>query len=241
MDNIPFMTQKTTGMLQEPVMDPYQIQLLLGEYRDIFVSRLPLRDQIDYVQLLKYFQTSEERNRRYLGLSTFRAHLERVYEFIHKGDALDIYRGFVCGIEFGHNFIVVNTKRLKVLMCRSKSCVNGCLQKLGYLICRQQQDISGFFSAVLPGISTAFCNSRQWCVRISSPKAVVRFESFLPQEIAWSYGLYPSCNKPKQNTQQNKEAPLVQEQQKRVVPLWDISLLLNRHIPSDCVTVLSST
>lgn len=229
---------QTTSETTHSTLDSVQIQALLSECRDVFVSRLPLQDQIEYLQLAKYFETSEERNRRYMGLSTFKAHLEKVYAFIHKGDALDIYRGFVSGIEFGHNFMLVNTKRLKMLMCRSKSCVNGCLQKLGYLICRQQQDISGFFSAVLPGISSVFCNSRQWCIRKPSPKVAVEFDSFLPQEIAWSYGLL-ACNKTKANQQQQRseEVAVVSEESRAVVPLWDISFLLNRHIPSDCVTI----
>jgi hypothetical protein len=225
--------------------------------RDAFVAQLPFCQQVEYINLLHYFETSEEMNRRNLGLSTFKSHLKHVHKFIRRGDNLDIYRGLVCGIEFGTNFILVNTKRLRVLMNRSKSCVNGCLQKLGYTISRQQQDISGFFSAVLPGINHVFCNSRQWCVRIPNPKINHDFASNLPDEIANSYGISPRRTLKLPLNEQatsltvspvsNKRFPFVQfpseidtkrkESEPLKSPLWDINLLLNRHRPVECVSV----
>lgn len=226
--------------------------------RDAFVAHLPAAEQAEYLEMLQYFETSEEMNRRNLGLSTFKSHLERVYKFIHKGDRLDIYRGFVCGIEFGANFILVNTKRLRVLMNRSKSCVNGCLQKLGYTISRQQQDISGFFGAVLPGINQVFCNSRQWCIRIPNSKSDHIFEANLPDHIVKTYGIAPCKATHVQHREplRNIQAPLVfsyqqfpyvqfpseieterKEMEVPKNPLWDINLLLNRHNQVECVQV----
>ena len=226
--------------------------------RDVFVAHLPAADQVEYLDMLHYFETTEEMNRRNLGLSTFKSHLEKIYKFIHKGDRLDTYRGFVCGIEFGTNFILVNTKRLRVLMNRSKSCVNGCLQKLGYTISRQQQDIIGFFGAVLPGINQVFCNSRQWCIRVPSSKKEHIFESNLPDDIVKTYGIAPckTMHLQHRESSRNIQVSLVYSYQQFLFtqfpseigverkemevpknPLWDINLLLNRHNQVECVRV----
>ena len=102
-------------------------QILQSLYaRDHLISRLLTEDQNEYLALHKFFKASEDKNKRNHGMDTFVAHIVKVHQFIHKKNGYDMFRGFVCGIEFGKGFIIVNTKRLKRLMCRSKSCVNGC-------------------------------------------------------------------------------------------------------------------
>ena len=214
---------------------------------DIFVASLSIPDQTEYFNLQKTFLTSEDRNKRFLGLATFKSDLECVYQFVRKGDSLDIFRGFVCGIIFGSNFILVNTKRLKTIMNRSKSCVNGCLQRLGYVINRQQQDIPGFFSVILPGVNSIFCNSRQWCVRSSTTKTQCYFSPIVPVEISSSFGMSPQKNVQHKIVHYQSQNPPVQTvQQESIKPdpyldnplaLLDINVLLNKHYPSDCVQV----
>ena len=216
---------------------------------DVFVSHLPLCEQSEYINLQKTFLTSEDRNKRFLGLATFKSDLECVYHFVRKGDSLDIFRGFVCGIIFGPDFLLVNTKRLKTIMNRSKSCVNGCLQRLGYSINRQQQDIPGFFSIILPGVNSIFCNSRQWCVRAASNKVLCHFDPIVPLEVSASFGLSQQREKAHSNSPKHppKPVPSIETIQQKIIPsdpilppsmaLLDINLLLNKHYPSDCVQV----
>ena len=213
---------------------------------DAFIASLPISDQNEYLNLQKTFLTSEDRNKRFLGLATFKSDLECVYHFVRKGDSLDIFRGFVCGIVFGSNFLLVNTKRLKAIMNRSKSCVNGCLQRLGYVINRQQQDIPGFFSVILPGVNSIFCNSRQWCVRSATSKIQCYFSPIVPSEISSSFGMSPQKNQHKNSQQIATTKPVQSVEQESIakdpylpthMALLDINLLLNKHYPSDCVQV----
>lgn len=125
------------------------------------------------------FALADDRNRRNMGMTTFVKHLSMIHAFICKRDCFDALRGVICGIEFGNNSFLVNTGRLKRLMFRSKSCMNGCFQKLGYNVCRPAQDMASMFAQILPACGTHICTARQWCVR----KAVDGVAWSLPPNI----------------------------------------------------------
>ena len=190
--------------------------------RDPLIGRMQTMDQQEYIRLYKCFQESEDKNKRNHGMDTFVTHLLKVHKFINQKNGYDIFRGFVCGIEFGKGFIIVNTKRLKRLMCRSKSCVNGCIQKLGFEMVRKQQDVSGFFTSILPGVEPQLCNSRQWCVRRRTKNCPLCFVSFLPSSITDKYGFPPPCD-----SRIEEETEIVEH--KNIIPIWDVKYLLNVH------------
>ena len=73
-------------------------------------------------------------------------------DFNKANNSSSILRGIICGILFGNGFLLVNTDKLKRLTKRSKSCVNGCFQKLGFGVYRSPQDMNGFFCEILPDI-----------------------------------------------------------------------------------------
>lgn len=215
----PFQSMMVTTRNQQGVLYAKQ-----SPTHDIFLSLLSVQDQMEFHNLREQFKKSEEKNRRNMGLVTFTDHLKKVCSFVKKNDCYDVYRGFVCGIEIGSSFMIVNTKRLKSLLSRSKSCVNGCLQKLGYSICRQGQDISGFFTTVLPKNSGSYCCFREWCIRVKDPKKEIIFPSFLLDEICQHYDLVPNTSSGKKN-----QSSIVKQAEK---PIWDISCLLN-HLKND--------
>lgn len=192
--------------------------------RDPLITRMTHNDQQEYFQLYEYFQSCEDKNKRNHGMDTFVSHIIKVHRFINQGNNMDIFRGFVCGIEFGAGFVIVNTKRLKRLMCRSKSCVNGCLQKLGFQMCRKQQDVSGFFGTILPGVEPQLCNSRQWCVRRRTSESPICFVSFLPQVITDKYGFPKPCD-----ASSSDEEGIEEVEPRPFLPLLDIRFLLNDH------------
>jgi hypothetical protein len=99
-----------------------------------------------------------------MGMPTFLKHLRMIHVFVCRGDALDALRGAVCGIEFGRNAFLINTRQLKKLMCRSKSCLNVCFQRLGYAVSRPARDIPLMFTQLMPGFA-GHVTARQWCVR----------------------------------------------------------------------------
>jgi hypothetical protein len=125
-------------------------------------------DQLEYVQLVNHLAYSDERNRRNLGMSTFLKHLTLIHDFVCRGDGSDALRGLICGIEFGHKSFLINTRQLKILMFRSKSCMNGCFQRLGYAVCRPNRDFAAIFAEILPGYGVHCSTPRQWCVRTAT-------------------------------------------------------------------------
>lgn len=139
--------------------------LVQNGIHDPMICKLPATDQAEYIHLMNLFAYSDDRNKRNLGMATFIKHLGMIHSFVCRGDSFDALRGMICGIEFGVNSFLINTSRLKKLMYRSKSCMNGCFQKLGYNVCKPSHDISTLFSQILPGVSSQFLTARQWCVR----------------------------------------------------------------------------
>jgi hypothetical protein len=100
-----------------------------------------------------------------MGTSVFIKHLGMIHSFVCRGDSFDALRGFLCGIEFGHNSFLINTQRLKKVMFRSKSFINGCFQRIGYAVARPARDIPALFAQILIGSQSRDFASRQWCVR----------------------------------------------------------------------------
>ena len=132
---------------------------------DPLVMVLSPADREDYIRLAQFFTYADDRNKRNLGMPTFIKHLSMIHNFIFRGDASDCLRGLVCGIQFGVNSLLINTSRLKKLMCRSKSCMNGCFQKLGYISSKPSQDLSTLLCKLTPGFRSDALNPRNWCVR----------------------------------------------------------------------------
>ena len=133
---------------------------------DFITSRLPRAEQQEFIYLREMIASHESKSKKNFGLSTFYDHLSAIHKFVVRGDKGDAYRGFVCGIHFGDGFLLINTTRLKKLICRSKSCVNGCFQKLGFSIERSPaQNLNDFFQQIMPNLSSSLINTRQWCMR----------------------------------------------------------------------------
>jgi hypothetical protein len=137
--------------------------------------QLSRSDQSEFLQLASFFAYSEDRSRRNLGISTFVKHLAMVHSFVCRGDPLDALRGAICGIQFGIGSLLINISHLKKLMSRSKSCMNGCFQRLGYNICRPAQDAATLLSQILPGGGARLFTARCWSARRAGPDATIRF------------------------------------------------------------------
>jgi hypothetical protein len=148
------------------------------------VSRLCPADQVEYLRLVNAFASSEDRNKRNMGMSTFVKHLGMIHTFVCRGDSFDSLRGVVCGIEFGPGSVLINTRQLKKLMFRSKSCMNGCFQRLGYAACRPSRDVESLFAQILPGWGAQLFTSRQWCVRRAVDSHAVTFQPNVHCELA---------------------------------------------------------
>lgn len=186
---------------------------------DPLISKLPMAEQMEYSHISSYFQLVDDRNKRNFGMSTFIKQLNLIHHFVVRDDGGDALRGLVCGILFGNGFLLVNTDKLKRLTKRSKSCVNGCFQRLGFNVFRETQDLNGFFSKLLPDIDSQLINSRHWCIRKASDEAPICFIASIPLEISARCGfpnetyqmmtypnyhpIPPTPQQPKNNIQNN--------------------------------------
>lgn len=190
---------------------------------DPLLGKLSPTDQAEYLRLVNIFAFAEDRNKRNLGMSTFVKHLSMIHAFVCRGDAFDALRGVLCGIEFGIGAFLVNTSRLKKLMFRSKSCMNGCFQKLGYSVCRPAHEISSIFSQIMPGYGLHVFTARQWCVRKANESSRLCFIPNIKVEIAASESTPTSPVVSAGEETANSET--------KVPFLYDIHSLLNREPP----------
>jgi hypothetical protein len=120
--------------------------------------------------------TEVQRTHRHSGVAEFVRHMSAVHGFMA--------RGVVCGVKFGRDFMLVNTDRLKRVLFCSKSCMNGCFQRLGYNVMRPSQDIVCLFSRLMPNVNPELFAIRQWCIRLVSNRSVVFFAANLPGTLS---------------------------------------------------------
>ena len=80
---------------------------------DPLVLNLSFPDQCEFLRLSAYFKFASERNKRNMAISTFQKHIQLIQNFVCRGDYMDFDRGLACGVQFGPNYMLVNTKRLK--------------------------------------------------------------------------------------------------------------------------------
>ncbi|OHT17117.1 hypothetical protein TRFO_12638 [Tritrichomonas foetus] len=157
-------------------------------FSDPLICKLTYQEQNDFARITTYFQLADDRNKRNFGMTTFIKHLNLIHHFVVRDDGNDALRGIICGILFGSGFLLVNTEKLKRLTRRSKSCVNGCFQKLGFGVYRSVQDLNGFFSGILPEIAPQWINPRHWCIRKANDDAPICFIASLPSDLCAKYG-----------------------------------------------------
>lgn len=182
---------------------------------DFITSKLPPEEQQEFLYLRQMIASHEAKSKKHFGLSTFYEHLSLIHKFVVRGDKGDAYRGFVCGIHFGDGFLLINTTRLKKLICRSKSCVNGCFQKLGFSMGRSAgHNLNDFFQQILPNLSSSLINTRQWCMRTRGEDDSVSFAPSLSAKA-----MIPTPAEP-----EHRPEPVVETKPF----LYDITELLNR-------------
>lgn len=132
---------------------------------DPLVTSLPLQDQCEYLRLSAFFKYASDRNKRNMAISTFTKNISLIQNFVNQGDYFDFDRGLACGIQFGPKYLLVNTKRLKKFMGRSKSCINGCFHKMGYNVSRISTEENHILEDFTQRFGKNIPQPRQWCIR----------------------------------------------------------------------------
>jgi hypothetical protein len=183
-------------------------------------------ERTQYQILVESIAGDVQDGRKHCGLPEFVKHMTMVHAFIARGQADDALRGIVCGVQFGRGFILVNTERLRKVLVRSKSCMNGCFQRLGYDVMRPSQDIESLFTRLLPHVNPEFFALRQWCVRLVCDESLICFVSSLPDDIA---GSFEANRIPSQKMLlESQKPPPETDEQNDVLALLSIQRLLNR-------------
>jgi hypothetical protein len=187
---------------------------------------LPVEERGQYQSLVESIATDVNVSRKHSSVTEFIKHITRVHTFILRGNQNDSLRGVACGIEFGRGFILVNTDRLKKILSRSKSCMNGCWQRLGYDVMRPSHDIVCLFTRLLPNVNPELFAIKQWCIRLVSDECRVCFVPNLPDAIAQAFEVERI---PAQKLLvQEKTVAEVAREEAAEIPLWDLHALLNR-------------
>lgn len=151
---------------------------------DPLVLQLAFPDQCEFLRLYAFFKFASDRNKRNMALSTFQKHLQLIKNYVARNDYTDFDRGLACGIQFGPNYMLVNTKRLKLFMGRSKSCLNGCFHKCGFHVSRISSEDNQIISEFSRRYGRPLPQPRQWCIRSNDPSiATTNSESVSESEI----------------------------------------------------------
>jgi hypothetical protein len=188
---------------------------------------LPVEERGQYQTLVESIAVDVDQSRKHSSLVEFVKHVTQVHRFITRGNMNDPLRGVVCGVEFGRGFILVNTDRLKKILFRSKSCVNGCWLRLGYDVMRPSNDVVSLFMRLLPNVNPEFFAIKQWCIRLVSDESRVCFVPNLPDGIARAFESerIPSH---KMILDAPKTLAEVAQDESGDIKLWDVQSLLNR-------------
>lgn len=193
------------------------------------VKLLPIEEMSQYKVLIDTISSDVLRARRHSGLSEFIKHITLVHKFVRQGNSNDSLRGIVCGVEFGRGFILVNTDRLKKILYRSKSCMNGCFQRLGYDVMRPSHDLACLFTRLLPSVNPEFFAIRQWCVRLVTDQCTLCFLSNMPDAIASNFEVHRIPTQ-RQMYQQQQQQLQQQQQQYSSPPSQSPPPLLQRNV-----------
>ena len=178
MQMYPLNLQMQMPMAYQPQTSFMQMQKAHADYckfddqqfaTDPLVLALTFPDQCEFLRLSAYFKFASERNKRNMAISTFQKHLKLIQNFVCRGDYMDFDRGLACGVQFGPKYMLVNTKRLKNFMGRSKSCLNGCFHKCGYGVARVSSDDNQIITEFSRRFGRPLPQPRQWCIRSDDP------------------------------------------------------------------------
>jgi hypothetical protein len=149
-------------------------------------QRLTADDRTAYFALCSKFLRFEQTH-NHSGPEEFYEQIAAVHDFICRSDYDSSLRAMICGIFFGGRFVLVNTLRLKDLLRRSKSGMNGCFQRLGYDVMRPSNEIVQLFDKLLPDVDQRAFQIKQWCLRIETRTSKVTWSLHIPAEIVMTF------------------------------------------------------
>ena len=164
-------------------------------------------DKLQYTTLQKSFGSGALKKMRNGRAETFEEVLEEIKHFCIKeedGDN-DWKRFLVCGICWMDQAIAINTRQLKLLVCKCKSSINGSLQKMGYTTNMAHSESWKILFPKIPLLKDHYSELRKWTIRYKpgcTPESAPRAE--LSQE---AHVQIPKRTVQKHQTQTIKQHP----------------------------------
>ncbi|OHS96477.1 hypothetical protein TRFO_37333 [Tritrichomonas foetus] len=134
-----------------------------------FFSNLSPSDQLQYHELRRRLSSKNNRYNRNKRLETFQDTLQAIQTFCVRNSEDDWKRYLVCGICWIDEGICINTRQLRILLGKSKSSINGALQKIGYETVPSKGNDAAPLVSKIPYLKQFFAEQRQWTIRKLMP------------------------------------------------------------------------
>ena len=137
------------------------------EYWDI----LSEEDRTQYQKMKQDFSSGVMKRVRNSRAETFDEILEVIKKFCVKNDDNDWKRYLVCGVCWMDSAIAINTRQLRLLVCKCKSSINGSLQKMGYTTNMAHSESWKILFPKIPLLKDHFPELRKWTIRYKPSEA----------------------------------------------------------------------
>jgi hypothetical protein len=142
-------------------------------------------DKLQYLTLKSTIDSNSHNPARNHRVGLFQRVLKTVHQFAVRGDASDWKRCMVCGVFWLPPALAVNTSRLRLLVPRCKSSINGCIRLMGYTETLSHTESARVLNYAWPSSIDFSDELKQWTVRtpsvgLQSMKAQAKDESPMP-------------------------------------------------------------
>ena len=97
--------------------------------------------------------------------SIFEKIVDKIHEFVVRGDSSDNIRSLVCGIIWMDDIIAINTRQLILTINKCKSSINSGFQAIGYTTVQMDPKTAVTLVKRFPFMKENFCETRQWTLR----------------------------------------------------------------------------
>ena len=122
-------------------------------------------DMKNYHELQSQFHHDIAKSRKGERLDMFLNRLNKIKNFIERGDCNDWRRSVVCGIFFLDSALAIQIQQLRIMLGRCKSSINGSLQQLGYSAQTQLNDVEQQLAHFIPVQYREAADIKKWTLR----------------------------------------------------------------------------
>ena len=122
-------------------------------------------DKNGFMEMQQEFSSGVLKRVRNSRAETFDEILEVIKKYCVKNDENDWKRYLVCGVCWMDSAIAINTRQLRILVCKCKSSINGSLQKMGYSTNMAHSESWKILFPKIPLLKDHFPELRKWTIR----------------------------------------------------------------------------